>query len=36
MTLIELGQMIKPVLFCVMSLFSVLSLFILANMERND
>jgi hypothetical protein len=36
MSLIELGQIIKPILFMLMSLLSVLSCFILAYMEKGD
>lgn len=36
MNLVEIGQIIKPIIFCSMSLLSVASLFMLAYIERRD
>ena len=36
MSLVEIGHIIKPIMFCSMSLLSVVSLFMLAYIERRD
>jgi len=36
MTLVEIGQIAKPIIFCTMTILSLFSLFILAHLERLD
>lgn len=36
MTLIEIGQIAKPIILCSMTILSIFSLFILAHLERLD